>query len=303
MLILIARWKRHIGFKPGVALLATTAFCTLLWAQANVAHPDQDVTDMLSFTAEAAGVLAPLNQLKAEQPETLRSLLLQQRISQRILAASLEVDAAVAQIDTEIARTHEVEGYLQDRRDTSVNRSNLLAIVLGGALGATSSGLQLSRNQAKAAAATGIAAGVVSGSFGVLGIRAQKGGTRVLDIDSNMLARFFDRPGIADRDYPALVWRFLNQVAPTDKRHATRKEQLIQTWVTLGRIDPPDTLTGKLKIERVASSPSMHLPLTIDDLGDRAAMLEDVRAKISFFKRDLATLLRSLDSINTPEPQ
>jgi hypothetical protein len=36
------------------------------------------------------------------------------------------------------------------------------------------------------------------------------------------------------------------------------------------------------------------LPLTIDDLEDRAAMLADVRAKVSFLKRDLAVLLSSL---------
>lgn len=270
----VARWMRYKNSKPSFALLATTLLCTTLSARQNTAGSGQASVDTFSFTAEAAGVLGPLNQLKAEGPDTLRSLLLQQKISQRTLAASLEVDAAVAQIDTEIAHTHEVEGYLQDRRDGAVNRSNLLAIVLGGALGAVSSGLQLSRNQVRPAAVTGIAAGVVSGSFGVLGIRAQRGGTRVLDIDSKMLARFFDRPGIADRDYPELVWRFLNQVAPGDTEHATRKDRLIRTWVTLGRIDPPDTPSGKRKVERLTSRPSMHLPLTIDDLGDRAAMLE-----------------------------
>jgi len=44
----------------------------------------------------------------------------------------------------------------------------------------------------------------------------------------------------------------------------------------------------------VTSQPSDKLPLTIDDLEDRSAMLEDVRAKISFLKRDLAALLLSL---------
>jgi hypothetical protein len=37
--------------------------------------------------------------------------------------------------------------------------------------------------------------------------------------------------------------------------------------------------------------------LTIDDLEDRAAMLEDVRAKLSFLKRDLASLVLSLPAI------
>jgi hypothetical protein len=37
----------------------------------------------------------------------------------------------------------------------------------------------------------------------------------------------------------------------------------------------------------VTSQPSDKLPLTIDDLEDRSDMLEDVRAKVSFLKRDL----------------
>jgi hypothetical protein len=39
------------------------------------------------------------------------------------------------------------------------------------------------------------------------------------------------------------------------------------------------------------------LKLSIDDLEDRAAMLQDVRARISFLKRDLATLVASLPPV------
>jgi hypothetical protein len=37
-----------------------------------------------------------------------------------------------------------------------------------------------------------------------------------------------------------------------------------------------------------------RLNLSIDDLEDRAAMLQDVRARISYLKRDLGALLASL---------
>ena len=109
-----------------------------------------------------------------------------------------------------------------------------------------------------------------------------------------MLAEFFDRPALGDSRYDAIVWSFLNDVAPPDQEGLTRKEHLIQTWITLKRTDPPSTSAGKDKIDRVTSQPSDKLPLTIDDLEDRSAMLEDVRAKVSFLKRDLAALLLSL---------
>jgi len=109
-----------------------------------------------------------------------------------------------------------------------------------------------------------------------------------------MLAEMFDRPTLGDSRYDQIVGSFLNEVAPTDEEGLTRKERLIQTWITLKRTDPPSTSGGKNKIDRVTSQPSDKLALTIDDLEDRSAMLEDLRAKISFLKRDLAALLLSL---------
>ena len=105
--------------------------------------------------------------------------------------------------------------------------------------------------------------------------RAQKGGTSLFDFNSNILAELFDPPALSDSGYDPIVWSFLNDVAPNEEEGLTRKERLIQTWITVQRTDPPSTSA-------------------IDNLEDRSAMLEDVRAKISFLKRDLAALLLSL---------
>jgi hypothetical protein len=248
-------------------------------------------------TARIIRVLPEMNQLNdliRNQSDAAKIMPIRQAIVEKVLAASLEVDATIAQIDNEIAQSNEVRGYLSDRRDKAVNRANLLSIVSGGALGATSAGLQLPSGENKASSLVGIAAGVLSSSLAISGIRAQKGGTRLFDFDSNMLAELFDRPALGDSRYDPIVWSFLNDVAPTDEDGLTRKERLIQTWITLKRTDPLSSPAGKNKIDRVTSRPSDKLPLTIDDFEDRSAMLEDVRAKISFLKRDLAALLRSL---------
>jgi len=235
-----------------------------------------------------------LNELLRNQSDPSKITPLRQAIVEKVVAASLEVDATIAQIDNEIAQSNEVRGYLSDKRDKAVNRANLLSIVSGGTLGATSAGLQLPSGENKASSIVGIAGGVLSSTLAISGIRAQKGGTRLFDLSSNMLAELFDRSTLDDSCYDPIVWSFLNEVAPTDEEGLTRKERLIQTWITLKRTDPPSTSTGKNKIDRVTSQPSDKLPLTIDDLEDRSAMLQDVRAKISFLKRDLAALLRSL---------
>jgi len=258
---------------------------------------EQADTSGVVRTARIIQVLPEMNQLNEsvrDQSDASKVMRLRQQILEKVVETSLQVDATIAQIDNEIAQSNEIRGYLSDKRDKAVNRANLLSIVSAGTLGATSAGLQLPSGENKASSMVGIAAGLVSSSLAISAIRAPKGGTRIFDFNSNMLAEFFDRPALGDSRYDAIVWSFLNDVAPADQEGLTRKEHLIQTWITLKRTDPPSTSAGKDKIDRVTSQPSDKLPLTIDDLEDRSAMLEDVRAKVSFLKRDLAALLLSL---------
>lgn len=273
------------------AALALTAF-----AQSQVMKEQADTSGVVR-TARIIQVLPEMNQLNEsvrDQSDASKVMRLRQQILEKVVETSLQVDATIAQIDNEIAQSNEIRGYLSDKRDKAVNRANLLSIVSAGTLGATSAGLQLPSGENKASSMVGLAAGLVSSSLAISAIRAPKGGTRIFDFNSNMLAEFFDRPALGDSRYDAIVWSFLNDVAPADQEGLTRKEHLIQTWITLKRTDPPSTSAGKDKIDRVTSQPSDKLPLTIDDLEDRSAMLEDVRAKVSFLKRDLAALLLSL---------
>jgi hypothetical protein len=277
-------------------LITASAFSAFSQPQVN---DNEAPASTVTRTARIIQVLPEVNQLNElvrSQPDPSKITPLRQVIVEKVLAASLEVDATIAQIDNEIAQSNEVRGYLSDKRDKAVNRANLLSIVSGGTLGATSAGLQLPSGENKASSIVGIAGGLLSSTLAISGIRSQKGGTRLFDFSSNMLAELFDRSTLGDSRYDPIVWNFLNDVAPTDQEGLTRKERLIQTWITLKRTDPPSTSSGRNKIDRVASQPSDRLSLTIDDLEDRSAMLEDVRAKISFLKRDLAALLLSLPS-------
>src|ERR1700733_1963679 len=251
-------------------------------------------------TAELIKVSAEISQLKrlstsSAPADRWQILWLHQHISEQVMAASLQVDATLAQIDNEIARANEVRGYLSDRRDRAVSRANLLSVLVGGAVGATSSGLQLSSNLTKPAAGVGIGAGTLSAGLALTGIHLEKGKTSPFDFDSNMLAEFFDRPTLPNSQYPATIWIFLNETSPFGPAGLTRKEQLLQSWVQVRRID---SLSSTDKINRLTSQPSENLHLTIDDFEDRGAMLQDVRARISYLKRDLGALLTSLPAVN-----
>jgi hypothetical protein len=272
--------------------LLAFAFIAVSGSAQNVASSSESIAELIKVSSE-------IRQLKKLSASTVPAdrwqiLWLHQHISEQVMAASLQVDATTAQIDNEIARANEVRGYLADRRDRAVSRANLLSVVVGGAVGATSSGLQLSSNLTKPAAGVGIGAGTLSAGLALAGIHQQRGKTSPFDFDSNMLAEFFDRPTLSNSQYPATIWIFLNEASPSDPGGPTRKEQLLQTWVQVKRID---SLASKDKIDRLTSQPSDTLKLTIDDFEDRGAMLQDVRARISYLKRDLGTLLASLPAV------
>lgn len=269
---------------------------------AQALEPGQARVPPVESTAQLVGVLPQLTELRKlsasnAQPDRWQILWLHQQISEKLMATSLEVDATLAQIDNEISRANELHSYLSDRRDRTVNRANLLSVIIGGGLGATSSGLQLSSNLTKPAAGVGIGAGTISASLAVFGIRAQKGKTSQFDFESNMLAEFFDRPILPDSHYPATIWTFLNESAPSSENAVTRKQQLMRTWIQVRRIE---SLSSSDKIHHLTSQPSELLQLTIDDLEDRAAMLQDVRARISFLKRDLGAIVTSLPYVGEP---
>jgi hypothetical protein len=264
--------------------------------------PAQSTASSVESTGRLIGVFSEITELRnistgAVPVDRVQILWLHQHISERIMATSLEVDAVIAQIDNEISRANELHSYLSDRRDRIVNRANLLSIIIGGGLGATSSGLQLSPTLTKPAAGVGIAAGTLSASLAVIGIRAQKGASSRFAFQSNMLAQFFDRPALPDSHYPETVWTFLNEVPAATPGGPTRKQQLVQTWIDVQRIE---SLASADKIRRLTSQPSERLDLTIDDFEDRAAMLQDIRARISFLKRDLGALIASLPPVAGP---
>jgi hypothetical protein len=286
-----------MSFARSLHLVALAAIAVTTSAQTVESRSPQPAAS--ESTAELIKVSSELSQLRklSTNPDTAdrwQILWLHQRISEQVQAASLQVDATIAQIDNEIARSNEVRGFLADRRDRAVSRANLLSVLVGGAVGATSSGLQLSSNLTKPAAGVGIGAGTLSAALALTGIREEKGQSSRFNFDSNMLAEFFDRPTLPNSQYPETIWIFLNE-PPAGRPAITRKEELLQTWVQVRRID---SLSSTEKIDHLTSQPSESLKLSIDDFEDRGAMLQDVRARISYLKRDLGALLTSLPTVS-----
>ena len=166
---------------------------------------------------------------------------------------------------------------------------------MGGSVAATSSGLQLSSSLAKPAAGVGIGAGALSAGLALAGIRANRKARAAASISNpTCWLNSSTQTPLPNSRYPETIWTFLNQASSTGQAGLSRKQQLLQTWVQVNRIDSLDITP---KIARLTSEPSQGLPLTIDDFEDRSAMLQDVRARISYLTRDLGKLLIELPAV------
>lgn len=279
--------------------------CLLLTASPGTAQQSgsvfqyEDPTSNVEQISELVGLTPLLNRLKAlgskgDSENMLQTLYLRQQILERVTGTSLQVDATIARIDGEVAQANEYRNVLSEQRDRTENRLNLAGIGTGGALGVVSSALQISAKHAKTGNAVGIGAGVILTVISAMSLRAQNGKTASLAFRSNMLAPVLDRPTQSVDVYSPAVLAFLDSVPVVDPQHLTRKQRLVQTWLELGRLPEVNSPRGQNKIDRLTETSAAGNGQKIEDLFDRRAMLEDLRAKLALMKRDLAAVLMRL---------
>lgn len=273
-----------------LARFLVLAVCATASAQS---RPALDAAPELPLAADqTADLLGARDALQTmRQPastDRTAQLAAQQHIIALVTAASLAVDATTGQIDEEIAETHELQNFLAARRQREIDLLNLVSLGIGGTLGTASAALGLTPHT-QASGVVGIISGTSITALSVLGLHLQPGGKAVLEARSNMLCHVFDLPSDQNNFYPQLIQDFMARPAPEDP--LTRKQHLIAAWVRLGRIPPPTSEKGHLKVVRLASVPPQNARLSISDLDDRQAMLYDMRARIMYLKRDLALLM------------
>jgi len=237
--------------------------------------------------------------LRSDRPSgtsmTLDELALRQEISDRVMAASFEVDGVLAEISQEQARINEVSTSLQARRDKGVNVASLASLITGSGVGIAVNALQFSSSTANTGNGIGVGSGIASTILSLIGIHLQRGPAQPVGSAPNMLAVPFGRHPVLYSDYPDDVLAYLNSLPPGETPdRGTRLEQLIKEWTTLGRLDPPSSPKRQKEVDLMTSSLDPRQKLRIDDLGNRMIMLADVAGRVSLMKRDLADLMRSL---------
>ena len=219
------------------------------------------------------------------------AMLLRMEVSDAVLAASLDADGVLAELDSELSTLTDTRSQLEDRRDHALGINTIAAIVAGGVGGVVGTAMQLSDKTSRAGNYVGVSGGIVSTVLSFIGLRQQSGGSAEFSDAPNMLAPFFDRAGEFHARYPEALWQYLNDPIPTEPDKGTRRERLTRDWLAQGRIERADNPKGRDKIAFLTSSSSEKRKLTIGLISDRQAMLQSVRIWVELMKRDLSKLM------------
>ena len=224
------------------------------------------------------------------------AMLLRMEVSDAVLAASLDADGVLAELDSELSTLTDTRSQLEDRRDHALGINTIAAIVAGGVGGVVGTAMQLSDKTSRAGNYVGVSGGIVSTVLSFIGLRQQSGGSAEFSDAPNMLAPFFDRAGEFHARYPEALWQYLNDPIPTEPDKGTRRERLTRDWREQGRIERADNPKGRDKIAFLTSSSSEKRKLTIGLISDRQAMLQSVRIWVELMKRDLSKLMLAVRS-------
>lgn len=253
---------------------------------ARIIGVESDVEKLASLAAAKGAGAAP--------GLSLEELSLRQQITDAVLAAALDVDSVIAEIDYEREQTVELRSVWRYKRDRAIGSTNLAVLAAGTGLGIVSGLLQFSKTTSSAGNAVGFAAGGVSTLFSVRSLRQVHGGKRPGWVLPNMLAAFLGQPEEQRSHYPDGIWAYLNSAPSGAASPASRKEQMLAGWVAAGRIGSPDSHQGKRRTALLTSTNAADKDLDMELMNERAAMLADVGDQVSLMKHDLADLLRGL---------
>lgn len=264
-------------------------------------------TRQLADSIELTPILEKIQRLRAQttgssgREVSLEALAAKQELQDSLISAyqliqktSLEVDFIVAEIEAEQNVYSEILNSYQQARDKHVAVSNATSFVTNGALWAIGEGLAIPTyhrpNYAISSGIFGIIAGVVPSFFSLWAMKLYDGKKSLSETNPNALAKLFDYPVSKEIDYPKSVWNFLSSIPADDKSGKSRKDQLINRWITDSNLPDFTDPQSTKQLDVITASVAHKRALTISSLTTRKVMLEQLTGEILKMKRMLLEL-------------
>ena len=234
-------------------------------------------------------------------PPTLENLSLRQDYTdvqmearQIIDQTNLQIDFVLAEISAERNLYGEILSSMIARRDKAVAHSNAASFYTNGILWAIGEGLAIPTYKAPRlsipSGTVSVVAGVVPSFFSLWAMHQYNGKKIQSECEPNMLAKLFGYPISPEVDYPGEITAFLNSVPPDSPVAKSRKDQLIDRWVSDRNI-PTFTDRKNIKLlDSITAAVSQKNGLSIDTLSARQDMLQQLSGEVMKMKRMLLEL-------------
>jgi hypothetical protein len=249
---------------------------------------------------EAIGVQGQLDKLftleQKGEGETNAALLLRNRIMQRIMLASFDVDETLARIDAEAAHVSDSRSVLDAQKQHREAALNIATFAVSGALGTAGSAMQLTSGLNHAGNALNVAAGASALSLSIVQLKMH-GDKRVLLSPYNMLAEVLGQTPNAQSRYPDVVKAYLQSPTAGDGElpdNAPPQESLRNAWYRLHRLQGNGSDKGA-SLASATTDPAGGQKLSSSELTDREAMLRDLHGAVALLKTDLRNILMALN--------
>jgi hypothetical protein len=262
--------------------------------------PDSALTQHFSYKslniANAFHLIPLLSELlKAEQRHAVENsdrteidlLKLNQRLTNKILQAHLEIAAISSAMDCEEERADQLAFYLNRKQQRTERMLTVAAIVVGAVTGIVS-GFFLGAGRDKSADAVGVVGGFTEVGLASGILFSEK--KLAFSHPYNPLREVWyeqDSLGI----FPASVWYYLNYHHPLQPETTSLRTQLIERWLSFGQLSAAKTKQREEDIQLFFGEGGKY---TSDQLTNRANMFDQLKSFINLMKQDLDLLMYEL---------
>ncbi len=223
--------------------------------------------------------------------DAVRLMLRKQELINKLIITSVEVQAVVAEIDGEIARTNGYQQMLEQRRYRIARNSTVATFMTSGMLSAIGSSMNISPKLSTVPGNTLQIAGSAT-DMGIPAWQLYKMNQISTEQVGNptMLATLFDRPADGRTKFPETIWSYLNCQAPWAPQYS-KKDFLIGRWIRLKHLPRRGGKFDTKKLDAVCGTLEPNQVLTYQDMIDQISMLTDLRAVIALMNQDIVEIL------------
>lgn len=234
--------------------------------------------------SKAIGIDTYLAEYLQAKKDTLKKLVLKQKITDRLILTSIEINALASELDCNGERIDKLANFVSDINNKKTKNLTVASVTIG-ALTTVATVLIKNNNMSNI---VGVSGGLLSAGLGALTI-SPKGKKINLKLQRNLLGNIWFNDN-SNESYPNSIWTILNEKQFSNSGKNDLQESIKNRWLQYNFDGKIDTKTEKLFFYDGGI-------YTADDLYSRANMLNELQATIRSLEQDLKSLSVRLNAI------